>query len=185
MRRITQSKVRLVFWSKVGDVVTRSTKYSISASIHPKRLVFKAAMVRAKTLHKLYPPLTRREYAQIKRKNFKNKVVGARRLVKKVKGFEYEFWESFMEPKGWGCKKASVLGQQIWRQRSGTFGAENAARGIGKYGGLKMPRKKHKNNRSSRSVHSLELKVRCHDGLNAAPRGATLGTQFKQTIIYL
>ena len=27
--------------------------------------------------------------------------------------------------------------------------------------------------------------IRCHDGLNAAPRGATLGTQFKQTIIYL
>ena len=35
------------------------------------------------------------------------------------------------------------------------------------------------------SLKSLDPAVRCHDGLNAAPRGATLGTQFKQTIIYL
>src|SRR5271163_3288335 len=52
----------------------------------------KAAMARAKILHKLYPQLTRREYAQIKRKNFKNKIVGVRKFIKKVKGFEYEFW---------------------------------------------------------------------------------------------
>ncbi len=66
---------------------------------------FKAAVARAKILHKLYPPLTRREYAQIKRKNFKNKVVGARKLVKKVKGFEYEFWEASWSPRVGVVKK--------------------------------------------------------------------------------
>ena len=66
---------------------------------------FKAAKARAKTLHKLYPPLTRREYAQIKRKNFKNEVVGVRKLVKKVKGFEYEFWEASWSPRVGFVKK--------------------------------------------------------------------------------
>jgi hypothetical protein len=65
----------------------------------------KAAKARAKTLHKLYPPLTRREYAQIKRKNFKNEVVGVRKLVKKVKGFEYEFWEASWSPRVGFVKK--------------------------------------------------------------------------------
>ena len=66
---------------------------------------FKAAKARAKTLHKLYPPLTRREYAQIHRKNFKNEVVGVRKLVKKVKGFEYEFWEASWSPRVGVVKK--------------------------------------------------------------------------------
>ena len=66
---------------------------------------FKAAASEAKSLHKLYPTLTRQEYAQIKRKNFKNKIVGVRRLVKKVKGFEYDFWEASWSPRVGVVKK--------------------------------------------------------------------------------
>ena len=44
---------------------------------------FKAAASRAKTLHELYPTLTRREYAQVKRKNWKNETVGVRKCLKK------------------------------------------------------------------------------------------------------
>ena len=43
--------------------------------------------------------LTRREYAQLKRRNWKNKVVGVRKCIKKVKGFEYEFWEASWSPR--------------------------------------------------------------------------------------
>ena len=70
---------------------------------------FKAAMARAKFLHKLYPQLTRREYAQIKRKNFKNRIVGVRKLVKKVKGFEYEFWGASWSPRVGVVKKRLFL----------------------------------------------------------------------------
>jgi hypothetical protein len=66
---------------------------------------FKAAAARAKTIHNLYPPLTRREYAQIKRKNWRNKIVGVRRLIKKSKGIEYEFWEASWSPRVGVVKK--------------------------------------------------------------------------------
>ena len=66
---------------------------------------FKAAEDRAKIVHNLYPPLTRREYAQVKRKNWKNKVVGVRKCLKKVKGFEYEFWEASWSPRHGMVKK--------------------------------------------------------------------------------
>jgi len=62
-------------------------------------------MARAKILHKLYPQLTRQEYSQIKRKNFKNEIVGVRKLIKKVKGFEYEFWGASWSPKVGVVKK--------------------------------------------------------------------------------
>ena len=66
---------------------------------------FKAAASRAKTLHELYPTLTRREYAQVKRKNWKNETVGVRKCLKKVKGFEYEFWEASWSPRPGVVKK--------------------------------------------------------------------------------
>ena len=65
----------------------------------------KAAKSRAMTLHNLYPPLTRREYAQIRRRNWKNKIVGVRRCIKKVKGFEYDFWEASWSPRPGVVKK--------------------------------------------------------------------------------
>lgn len=66
---------------------------------------FKAAASRAKTLHELYPTLTRREYAQVKRKNWKNETVGVRKCLKKVTGFEYEFWEASWSPRPGVVKK--------------------------------------------------------------------------------
>ena len=66
---------------------------------------FKAAASEAKSLHKLYPPLTRQEYSQIKRKNFTNKIVGVRRLVSIVKGEPYDFWEASWSPKVGVVKK--------------------------------------------------------------------------------
>lgn len=65
----------------------------------------KAAEARAKTIHDLYPPLSRREYAQIKRKNWKNRIVGVRKLIKKSKGIEYEFWEASWSPRVGVVKK--------------------------------------------------------------------------------
>jgi len=56
-------------------------------------------------LHKLYPPLTRQEYSQIKRKNFTNKIVGVRRLVSIVKEEPYDFWEASWSPKVGVVKK--------------------------------------------------------------------------------
>lgn len=70
-----------------------------------EKACYKAAVTEAKKLHKLYPTLSRREYAQIKRKNFRNKVVGVRKLVSKVKGFEYEFWEASWSPRVGVVKK--------------------------------------------------------------------------------
>lgn len=63
-----------------------------------KRACFMAAKKRALEMEKLFPRLTRKEYAQIRRSNFKNAEVGVRKLTKKIKNSEYEFWEASWSP---------------------------------------------------------------------------------------
>jgi len=46
----------------------------------------------------LYPRLTRREYAQIRRSNFKNNEVGVRKVTKTIKDSQYDFWEASWSP---------------------------------------------------------------------------------------
>lgn len=63
-----------------------------------QRTCFQAARNRAREVTKLYPRLTRREYAQIRRSDFQNSEIGVRKLTKTVKGHKYEFWEASWSP---------------------------------------------------------------------------------------
>ena len=70
-----------------------------------ERTCFMAAKKRARKLEILYPRLTRREYAQIRRSNFKNNEVGVRKLTQSIKGRQYEFWEASWSPRVGAVKK--------------------------------------------------------------------------------
>lgn len=88
-------------YRKKGDV-----DELFSFSKYPtKQACFKAAKKRAREVEKLYPRLTRREYAQIRRSNFKNSEVGIRKLTKSNKGFQYEFWQASWSPRVGVVKK--------------------------------------------------------------------------------
>jgi hypothetical protein len=97
--------------SQIGFLVkihrARGKKYeAFNFSQYPtKKACFSAAKKRAQDVDKLFPRLTRKEYAQIKRSNFKNSEVGVRKTIKKNKGFEYEFWEASWSPRVGAVKK--------------------------------------------------------------------------------
>lgn len=97
--------------SQIGFLVkihrARGKRYEVfNFSQFPKRQAcFNAAKKRAREVDELFPRLTRKEYAQIKRSNFKNTEVGVRRTVKKSKGFEYEFWGASWSPRVGVVKK--------------------------------------------------------------------------------
>jgi hypothetical protein len=63
-----------------------------------RRACFRAAEKRAREVEQLYPRLTRMEYAQIHRSNFKNGEVGVRKVTKTVKNSPYDFWEASWSP---------------------------------------------------------------------------------------
>ena len=97
--------------SQVGFLVkvhrARGKLYEVfNFSQYPsKQACFKAAKKCALEADKLFPRLTRKEYAQIKRSNFKNAEVGIRKIIKKTKGFEYDYWGASWSPRIGEVKK--------------------------------------------------------------------------------
>jgi len=92
-------------------------------SRHPtRRACFLAAKKRALEVDKLFPRLTRKEYAQIRRANFKNAEVGVRKTTKASKEFEYEFWEASWSP------QVGVVKKKLFSVNNGAKEAHKLAR---------------------------------------------------------
>jgi hypothetical protein len=51
-----------------------------------------------KKLREKYPPMSRKDFAQIQRRRNKSGIVGVTRLTKVVRGKEYHFWQATWSP---------------------------------------------------------------------------------------
>ena len=91
---------------------------------------FEAAKKRALEVDQLFPRLTRKEYAQIKRSNFKNEEVGVRKLIKKSKGIEYEFWEASWSPHVGRVKKKRFSVKKYGEEEAHMLARQARAEGL-------------------------------------------------------